>query len=465
MSKQHHNVEAPRFVLATLGCKVNQAEVAALAAELTARGWRQAVEGETLQTAVLMTCTVTATASRQSRQMARRLLKAHPKARVVVTGCDAQTAPETYRKEGAQGLGRAGLAGLAGLIAEGTPLPLAAGVTLPPPETGPFCPGAHPPDQSRARGLLKVQDGCDAGCAYCIVPKARGKPRSLPLDEARTAWRRMGRAGAAEVVLTGVHLGCWGDDLAPPRALIDLLLALLAAHPGPRLRLSSLEVNEVGPGLLALMAAEPRICPHLHVPLQTGGDRLLQTMGRPYTAAQYASALRAAEVALPGVCLGADVMVGLPGETETDFAATREFIAGLPLAYLHVFPYSPRPGTPAAAMPDRVPGPVARARAFELRALSQAKRLAFYQAQVGFRREAVVEGRGLARTANYCLARLENQTTPLPRSSLVELEVLGLEEAVVGTILKTRVRCNAESRLVSSTRPLAISLASATTNS
>jgi threonylcarbamoyladenosine tRNA methylthiotransferase MtaB len=435
-------VEGPCFVLTSLGCKVNQAEAAALAAALSAQGWRQAGEGEPCDAVVLLTCTVTGAAGRQSRQMARRLIKAHPGARVVVTGCDAQTAPAAYVKAGALVLGRAGLAGLADLIAGGAPASQAGpqarslAIPLPAPDAGPWCPGARLPGQGRTRGLIKVQDGCDAGCAYCLVPTARGKPRSLPLNDAVAAWQAQGQAGAAEVVLTGVHLGRWGGDLTPPLGLTDLLRALLAAHPGPRLRLSSLEVSEVGRDLLALMAAEPRLCPHLHIPLQTGGDRLLGIMGRPYTAAQYAQALRAAEAALPGICLGADVMVGLPGEAEADYAATRELIASLPLAYLHVFPYSPRPGTPAAAMPERVPGPLARARAAELRALGQAKRLAFHQEQVGRCHEAVVEGEGLARTGNYCLARLDS---PPPPGSLIAIEALGVEQTPTGPMLRARV--------------------------
>ncbi len=427
--------QAPRFVLACLGCKVNQAEAASLAAELMARGWREAAEGEAPEVALLMTCTVTATAGRQSRQMARRLIKAHPEARVVVSGCDAQAAPQAYRKEGARVAGRADLAGLADLLAGGGQGPSQTG-PLAAPDAGPICPGARLAGQGRTRGLLKVQDGCDAGCAYCIVPAVRGRPRSLPLAEAASAWLLLGQAGAAEVVLTGVHLGRWGGDLTPPLGLTDLLASLLATHPGPRLRLSSLEVSEVSDHLLALMAGQPRLCPHLHVPLQTGSDRLLTGMGRPYTRAQYAQRLEAAARALPGLCLGADVMVGLPGESEADFADTRALISSLPLAYLHVFPYSPRPGTPAAAMAGRVPGPLARARAAELRALGQAKRLAFHQAQIGRQDLAVVEGEGLARTGNYCLARLDRR---LPAGSLVEIESLAVEETSAGPLLVARV--------------------------
>lgn len=358
---------------------------------------------------ILLTCTVTAVAGRQSRQMARRLARAHAGARVVVTGCDSQVAAQPYAREGLEVVGRADLAGLAARLAAGTAPSPAPPPSLPlaPPDTGPFCLGYRPPQAGRTRGLLKVQDGCDAHCAYCIVPQTRGRPRSLPLAQACGLWRRLGQDGAAEVVLTGVHLGRYGQDLTPPLALLDLVQALLAAHPAPRLRLSSLEVSEVDGDLLALMAKEPRLCQHLHIPLQSGSDRLLRAMGRPYDTATYAQRLRALAAALPGVCLGADVMVGLPGEDEADFAQTQELIASLPLAYLHVFPYSPRPGTPAASLPGRVPGPVAKARAARLRALGRQKRLAFLAAQEGRVMEAVVEASGLARTGNYCLTWLD----------------------------------------------------------
>ncbi|MCA1989661.1 MAG: radical SAM protein, partial [Desulfarculus sp.] len=190
-------------------------------------------------------------------------------------------------------------------------------------------------------------------------------------------------------------------DLPGGPSLVDLLRALLAAHPGPRLRLSSLEGNEATPELMALMAGEPRLCPHLHLPLQTGSDALLAAMGRPYTAPDYAATVRAAAAALPDGCLGADVMVGLPGETEADFAATEALIAELPLSYLHVFPYSPRPGTPAASFPNRVPGPVAKARAARLRRLGEEKRRAWLTGLVGRTLEVIVEADGLGRAANY----------------------------------------------------------------
>ena len=395
----------PTFQITCLGCKVNQAEAGALAAGLLARGWRRAEAGQSAGVSVLLTCAVTATAGRQSRQMARRLARSAEGGRVLVCGCDSQAAPQAYRREGLSVLGRAELAGLADLLAGGGPWPGEA--PLAPPDAGEFCPGWRPPQAGRTRGLLKVQDGCDAHCAYCIVPTTRGRPRSLPLEAARQGFAGLGRAGAAEVVLTGVHLGRYGADLGSPLGLVELVGGLLEAHPGPRLRLSSLEVSEVSDEVLALMAREPRLCDHLHIPLQSGSDAMLKAMGRPYDSGAYARRVREAAQALPGACLGADVMVGLPGETEADFSQTEDLIRSLPLAYLHVFPYSPRPGTPAAAWPGRVPGPVAKARAAHLRRLAQAKRLEFLRAQAERELLAVVEASGLARTGNYCLARLD----------------------------------------------------------
>jgi threonylcarbamoyladenosine tRNA methylthiotransferase MtaB len=390
-----------RYVITSLGCKVNQAEAAYLGARLEAAGWQRAAPGQAAQLVVLLTCSVTGPAARQSRQMARRLRRQHPDARVVATGCDLQADPASYAQAGCATLGRARLALL------DRELDLEGEISPPPPDAGEFCPGLQLPGPERTRGLLKVQDGCDAHCAYCIVPSTRGRPRSLPLEQAVASFAQLGDAGAAEVVLTGIHLGRWGLDLNPRRGLPELLTSLLDAHPGPRLRLSSLESDELSDELLALAAAEPRICPHFHLPLQSGSERLLAAMGRPYRPRDYAERVDAACQTLPGVCLGADVMVGLPGERDEDFAATQELIAKLPLSYLHVFPYSPRPGTPAADMPGRPPAEVAKERAAVLRRLGRDKRQAYYQAQVGRHLEVVVEGSGLGRAANYCLVRLE----------------------------------------------------------
>ena len=408
--------------MVSLGCKVNQAEAAHLERELTRLGWSPAEEGQPAALCLLLTCAVTATAGRQSRQMARRLRQAAPEGLVLACGCDVQAGPTAYVKDDVAVVGRAELAGLVPALAAGWRPAADAPLALP--DSGEFCPGWRAPGPNRTRGLLKVQDGCDAGCAYCIVPSTRGKPRSLPADDAAVLLRNLAQAGAAEVVLTGIHLGRWGTDLPGGPGLVDLLRALLAAHPGPRLRLSSLEGNEATPELLELMAGEPRLCPHLHLPLQTGSDALLRAMGRPYGARDYAATLRAAAAALPGCGLGADVMVGLPGETEADFAATEALITELPLSYLHVFPYSPRPGTPAASFPNRVPGPLAKARAARLRRLGEAKRQAWLVGLVGQTLEVILEADGLGRAANYAPVLLDRPLPPGARLRVVARELV-----------------------------------------
>ena len=416
------NSNSSWFEVASLGCKVNQAEAGWLTQQLAAQEPGPSQGGDPLSLAVLLTCTVTGAAARQSRQAARRLAREHPGARVVITGCDAQVAPKAYLREGFTVLPRAGLSALPRMVQGLAPWP--GEKPWPNPAQGQWCPGERAPGPGRTRGLLKVQDGCDACCAYCIVPRARGGPRSLPLDEAAAAWQRLGQAGTAEVVLTGIHLGRYGRDLGPGHDLARLVEELLAAHQGPLLRLSSLEADEVSPALLDLMARQPRLAPHLHLPLQTGSDRLLAAMGRPYRAPQYRQVVKEAQAALPGLCLGADVLVGLPGEDDQAFAETRELIAQLPLSYLHVFPYSPRPGTPAASRPDRPSPAQAKQRAAELRRLGQAKKLAFLQAQVGRQLPAVVEGSGRARTHNYCLVQLDQAP---PAGTRVLVRVNGLE--------------------------------------
>jgi threonylcarbamoyladenosine tRNA methylthiotransferase MtaB len=356
--------------------------------------------------ALLFTCAVTASASRQSRQMARRLAAGHEQ--VVVTGCDVQAHPEKY--SGFAILSRSALAKAPELIRKQIALPRILEVA-PAPEAGAFVPGQRKPSRHYTRAQLKVQDGCDAHCAYCIVPYTRGKPRSLSLIKACAAFHALGRAGAGEVVLSGIHLGRY-QIAANPRPLLTLLQSLLRVHPLPRLRLSSLEAGEITPHLLSLMADEARICPHLHLPLQSGSDRLLAAMGRTYDRAFYARQAERAAAMLPGLCLGADVLVGLPGEEETDFSQTFELLRQLPINYLHVFPYSPRPGTRAAAMPGRPPAPAVRERAEQLRQLSREKWRSYLKEQEGRTLRVVVETDGWGRAENYCLVQAPPGSRP-----------------------------------------------------
>jgi len=411
-----------RYLVASLGCKVNQAEAASLAAQMQAQGWQPAGDGESVDLALLFTCSVTGVAARQSRQMARRLRRAHPQAQVVVTGCDLQAEPQAYAEAGCRVLGRSALSRWSDIMA-GPELPEQD--QPPSPDAGGFCPGVQIPGPERTRGLLKVQDGCNAHCAYCIVPSTRGRSRSLPLEQAAASFAELGDSGAAEVVLTGIHLGRWGWDFSPRQELAELLRALLAAHPAPRLRLSSLESEELTQEIIDLAAAEPRLCPHFHLPLQSGSANLLKAMGRPYGPEDYARTVQAAAAAMPGLCLGADVLVGLPGETERDFADTRDLLTSLPISYLHVFPYSPRPGTRAADMPGHPAPEVSKERAAILRDMGLAKKRAYYQDQVGRTLEVIVEGSGLGRGANYCLVQLPRAH---PTGTRLRVDITGFAE-------------------------------------
>ena len=284
----------------------------------------------------------------------------------------------------------------------------------------------------RARAFLKVQDGCQAFCAYCIVPYARGPSRSLPLEEVVAGFARLRGAGYDEVVLTGVHLGNWGRDLDPPRHFAQVLDAAEASGV-VRVRLSSLEPGEVSFEVVRRLAASSVLCPHLHVPLQAGSDRILAAMGRPYTAAAFVEAVRGAAAAIPGLCLGCDVIVGFPGEGDAEFTATERLLEALPVSYLHVFPFSPRRGTPAWDMEPKTAAPVVKERARRLRALSKRKQQEFWRAQVGRRVPALVEdgprdGCLRTRTRNYVPVAVPWEGPP-PRGE-IDVVITEVEEGV-----------------------------------
>jgi len=234
-----------------------------------------------------------------------------------------------------------------------------------------------------SRVFLKVQDGCDAACAYCVVPKARGASRSLPRREVVERAVRAEQDGAGEIVLTGIHTGRYGADRGDRDGLAGLLEALLLATSGCRFRLGSVEVLEVTSALVSLLSAQGRLCPHLHVPLQSGSDRVLHRMRRPYTARQYRERLDLLAAEVPGIRLGADVIAGFPGETPDDFEETMRLIRETPLSYLHAFPYSPRPGTESAGWPDDVTAAEKTRRVARLRAWDAAIRREYLEKQVG----------------------------------------------------------------------------------
>jgi threonylcarbamoyladenosine tRNA methylthiotransferase MtaB len=285
--------------------------------------------------------------------------------------------------------------------------------------------GAAPAAPARhTRPFLKVQDGCDQRCTFCVVPSARGPSRSLPFDE---ALRRLSALGARhpEVVLTGVHLGAFGRDLSPRRSLEELVRAAARGGAVGRLRLSSVEPNELPRALLRDPDVAGVLCPHFHLPLQSGAERVLAAMGRPYRPELFRDVVEDVAAAMPGACLGTDVLVGFPGETEEEHRATVALVEALPLAYLHVFPFSPRPGTPAAELPGRVPSVAVRERVRELLAISDRKWRAFLASQAGEEVEAVVEriDGGLARGTTRHWVTVRWPATGEARGTVVRVRI------------------------------------------
>jgi threonylcarbamoyladenosine tRNA methylthiotransferase MtaB len=252
---------------------------------------------------------------------------------------------------------------------------------------------ALPPAGARTRPFLKVQDGCDAFCAYCIVPYARGPSRSVAFQAVLDGVSRLSDQGYQEAVLTGIHLGAYGKDLDPRTSLAELLRAILKRPDSIQVRLSSIEPLELTDEIINLAADSERICRHFHVPLQSGEARILKRMGRPYTPEFYGGRIARIHRLLPDAAIGADVLLGFPGETEADFENTLSFVEALPLAYLHVFPFSARPGTAAWALGGRVPAERIRQRCSRMRQLGARKRLAFHRRFLGRRVRVLTEGR------------------------------------------------------------------------
>ncbi len=377
--------DAPRVALRTLGCKVNRADTEALAEALALLG-ATVVDAESPAEAVVVnTCTVTAEADAKARKEVRRAL-GDTEGPVIVTGCLAAIDAEGLRTLGERVVVQADRRALPAAIAAllgvesgaGRDVPVAGEILSPGPTPG-----------FRTRALVKVQEGCDNRCAFCIVPDARGLPSSVPAREIleRVASRRA--AGTSEIVLTGVNLGRYAD--APDAPDLATLVTLLAETGIPRIRLSSIEPPDLTGRLLGVLAITPAVAPHLHVPLQSGSDRTLQAMGRRYDVDAYAEALVRARAAIPGLAVTTDVIVGFPGETDADFEASLEFVRSCAFTKLHVFRYSPRSGTPAAALPDQVPPERKASRAGVLRELSDALERAHAGRRAGEQADLLVE--------------------------------------------------------------------------
>ncbi len=423
----------PKAAVLTLGCKVNQFESSSLSESLAAAGYRVVDQPVGVDLVVLNTCTVTQKADQEALALLRRLKRLSPQARIVATGCLAQSNPGLLADSGLVTLvlGQEEKAHLVRHLGElDGSAPLDEGrVRVTAQVAGPAADyGAPTPERTRA--FYKIQDGCSAGCAYCAVPLSRGPSRSLPPDRVLDGLRSYLSRGLTEVVLCGIHLGQWGRDLSPAWSLAELLhtvdAELTPDEETFRLRLSSIEPLELDGEVLAAYEMYPWLAPHFHLPLQSGSDRILELMGRPYRADQFRGLVARIKSAWPLASVGVDVMAGFPGETDRDFAETRDLLAELPVSYFHVFPYSPRPGTRAAASPDQVPEHSKRARVMELKALNLRKKEIFAALNVGRTQLGLVEstshrpsGRLKVLTGNYLGALLPEGLEGLPAGTLV----------------------------------------------
>jgi threonylcarbamoyladenosine tRNA methylthiotransferase MtaB len=439
------------FYIENFGCRATQADGAAIERQFREHGLGRASEPRTANLIVLNTCAVTAAAEQDARAAIRRIRRHNPICEVIVTGCYAQRAPAEV----------AALPGVSLVVGNSHKHNLAQ-IALQTKsekdscESGSFIPLSHlfaektteesifvsdifahtellaapvfDSANERTRPNLKVQDGCNNRCSFCIIPSVRGRSRSLPLDEVLREVNQLVEAGYREVVISGINLGRWGRDLAsetwwdghPPK-FEELITSILERTSLAKLRISSVEPMDWSDSLIRLMAESARIANHAHVPMQSGSDTVLRRMHRKYRPWHYREKIQKIRAAMPNSAIGADVMVGFPGETESEFEETRCMIEGLPFTYLHVFTFSARPGTPAASMPNQVPVRVARERNRILRELAAEKKRAFMRSFIGQKVDAITlnvvteTGDGVwteALTDNYLKLRLAGRHEP-----------------------------------------------------
>ncbi len=360
-----------RVYLTALGCKLNQAEIAAWARQLAAMGCEIVDTPTDAELCIVNTCAVTHVAARKSRNLVRRCARARPHSQTVVAGCYAQVNP-------AEAAGLEGVGLVVGCMDKDTLVQTAiARLGLQPSKQ---LTQAQPPPSRRTRALVKIQDGCDNACTYCIVRVARGSQRSMPTASILEEVVARESEGYQEIVLTGVHIGAFGRERG--ESLAELVSEILSCTHFPRLRLSSVEPWDLSLELVGLWK-NPRLCRHMHLPLQSGCDTTLRRMGRRYTTALYREWLANARSAIPDLAITTDVIVGFPGEDEREFGASLEFVASLGLARVHVFPFSLRPGTPAACMPGQVPPQLKEERAARMRSVADSSARAFQRRFLG----------------------------------------------------------------------------------
>lgn len=423
-----------RVAFTTLGCKINQFETDALQQEFLSQGSTLVSFDSEADVYVINTCTVTAKSDYRCRQIIRSAVRRGKGAKVVVTGCYAETHPEEIKR----------IPGVELVFGNRAKNDIPAHIlSLVSTSVQNRLPVANDPGmalQTKTRGFLKIQDGCDNHCSYCIVPLARGASRSVAPADVREKFAHLVNTGCREVVLTGIHIGAYESDEGKRFSLTDMLKALIESRGGARIRLSSIEPLEVTAEMISFLGQG--LCRHLHVPLQSGDDSILASMKRNYTSAFYRELLENITKQVPGTALGADVMVGFPGEGENEFQNTMRLVEQSPLSHLHVFSYSRRPGTPAAGMRNQIQESIKRERSEALRSLGIRKNLLFRKLHLGTEHSVIVEDKinpatGLLAglTDNYMRVHIEGaKTAHIGKEVRVCIKSVN-EEATFGELL------------------------------
>lgn len=382
-----------KVIINTLGCKVNQYESASFLCAFEEAGCKLAIAGEDADIVVINTCAVTTKAGAESRRTVRRLMRRHPEAKVIITGCYAHMAANELAAIVEApvciiGNGNKHLLVEAALRENPSDLTMLMGKILKKKE---ICKLPIKRFGNRTRAYLRVQDGCSNFCTYCIVPYTRGPSRSLERKDILEQTGRFKKAGHKEIVVTGIHVGMYGQDLQEKLDITDLMIALCEAYPDIRFRLSSIEPQEISDKLLDAMGSCKNFMPHFHIPLQSGDDTILKRMHRGYDRETFRNVVKKCLAKFPDAAIGIDILAGFPGEGEEEFNNSKQLLKEIDATYFHVFPYSKRPGTPAATFANQVPKDVSALRVEELRKLARKKQLEFYRRHLQTERLVLVE--------------------------------------------------------------------------
>jgi len=384
-----------RIAIATFGCKANQYDSEIIRESFEEKNFDIVPFSEPADIYVINTCTVTGKTDFQARQLIRRAHRVNPQAKIVVTGCYAQAAPEDVKKIPGVSLviGNPDKWEIVNIIKEAEKTSSTGIIVTPMEKEIVFPEKKIKRFSAKTRFFLKIQDGCNARCSYCIVPHVRGKSRSMAPKTVLELLSSIGSSGYKEAVLTGIHLGAYGLDLSPQTSLLNLLQEIEKQMPVPRVRLSSIEPNEITQGVIDVLADSTILCPHLHLPLQSGDNTILRKMNRPYSAENFHSLVVKLKNSIKDLAIGVDVIVGFPGEGEEEFYQTLHLLEELPITYLHVFPFSPRKGTLAFSLPEKVNGNAVKKRGEILRSLSKKKRESFYRSHLNKKLPILIEAR------------------------------------------------------------------------